>query len=89
MGRKKTTGTGERGGSSRIDRRVGSRVRLRRQTLDMSQSDVATKLGVSYQQFQKYEEAAPTMRELPLMQFVGTRHVHPRGVANRPCREIP
>ncbi len=41
--------------ASSIDRHVGARVRTRRTALDMSQDDVAQKLGVTYQQFQKYE----------------------------------
>ncbi len=41
--------------SSPIDRHVGARVRMRRLLLDMSQSTVADKLNISYQQFQKYE----------------------------------
>lgn len=40
---------------SPIDRHVGARVRMRRLQLDMSQSTVADKLNISYQQFQKYE----------------------------------
>ena len=38
-----------------IERYVGSRIRLRRRMLGMSQASVADALGVSYQQVQKYE----------------------------------
>jgi transcriptional regulator with XRE-family HTH domain len=38
------------------DKHVGSRVRMRRLMLDMSQSDIADALGVTFQQVQKYEK---------------------------------
>jgi transcriptional regulator with XRE-family HTH domain len=38
-----------------IDKHVGGRVRMRRIALDMSQSDLAAAVGVSFQQIQKYE----------------------------------
>ena len=37
------------------DKHVGSRVRMRRLMLDLSQSGLATALGVTFQQVQKYE----------------------------------
>ncbi len=38
-----------------VDRHVGSRVRLRRQILNMSQEKLGDELGVTFQQVQKYE----------------------------------
>jgi transcriptional regulator with XRE-family HTH domain len=38
------------------DKRVGSRVRMRRLMLGMSQTTLAHQLGVTYQQCQKYEK---------------------------------
>ena len=38
-----------------IDQHVGTRMRLRRSLLDMSQSELGQKLGVTFQQVQKYE----------------------------------
>ncbi len=38
-----------------VDVHVGGRVRLRRTLLGMSQTEVGKALGVSFQQFQKYE----------------------------------
>ena len=38
-----------------IDKRVSSRVRRRRIMLDMSQTTLDDRLGVSFQQVQKYE----------------------------------
>jgi transcriptional regulator with XRE-family HTH domain len=39
-----------------IDQRVGSRVRMRRLMLKLSQTDLADGLGVTFQQVQKYEK---------------------------------
>jgi transcriptional regulator with XRE-family HTH domain len=44
-----------------IDRHVGSRVRLRRMILGMSQSKLADGLGLTFQQVQKYEKGANRM----------------------------
>jgi transcriptional regulator with XRE-family HTH domain len=41
-----------------VDRLVGQRVRMRRQLLGMSQSDLAARLGCSFQQVQKYENGS-------------------------------
>lgn len=41
-----------------IDKHVGERIRQRRTMLGMTQDDLASALGVSYQQVQKYETAA-------------------------------
>lgn len=41
-----------------VDRAIGARVRARRRSLTMSQSDLAEQLGVSFQQVQKYERGA-------------------------------
>lgn len=42
----------------RLDRHVGDRIRLRRTTLGVSQSELGEQLGVSFQQVQKYERGA-------------------------------
>jgi transcriptional regulator with XRE-family HTH domain len=47
-----------RGALNPIDKHVGSRVRMRRLTLDMSQSKLADALGLTFQQVQKYEKGA-------------------------------
>jgi transcriptional regulator with XRE-family HTH domain len=41
-----------------IDKHVGRRVRMRRLMLDMSQTDLADGLGLTFQQVQKYEKGA-------------------------------
>jgi transcriptional regulator with XRE-family HTH domain len=38
------------------DKHVGSRVRMRRLMLDLSQSYIADALGLTFQQVQKYEK---------------------------------
>jgi transcriptional regulator with XRE-family HTH domain len=40
------------------DRHVGARVRMRRLMLDMTQTDLADGLGLTFQQVQKYEKGA-------------------------------
>src|SRR6266446_7508789 len=44
-----------------IDKHVGSRVRMRRMMLGMSQSTFADGLGLTFQQVQKYEKGANRM----------------------------
>ena len=39
-----------------IDKHVGNRLRMRRRMLDMSQTDLANALGLTFQQVQKYEK---------------------------------
>jgi transcriptional regulator with XRE-family HTH domain len=41
-----------------IDRHVGARIRMRRTTVGMSQSELAGGLKIAYQQVQKYENGA-------------------------------
>ena len=45
-------------GPNPIDVHVGSRVRLRRQLMKMSQEKLGDELGVTFQQVQKYERGA-------------------------------
>jgi transcriptional regulator with XRE-family HTH domain len=49
---------GRRPRATDVDRQVGQRVRMRRQLLGMSQSDLATRIGCSFQQVQKYENGS-------------------------------
>jgi transcriptional regulator with XRE-family HTH domain len=41
---------------SAVDRRVGERVRMRRLLVNMSQVEMGEKIGVTFQQVQKYEK---------------------------------
>lgn len=45
-------------GPNPIDVRVGSRVRLRRNMLGLSQEELGKKVGLTFQQIQKYERGA-------------------------------
>ena len=47
-----------RGSSHPVDKVVGQRVRLSRQSRGMSQTALASAIGVTFQQLQKYEKAA-------------------------------
>ena len=40
-----------------IDSYIGARVRMRRLMLNMSQEKLSSRLGVTFQQIQKYEKA--------------------------------
>jgi transcriptional regulator with XRE-family HTH domain len=46
----------ERGGPNPVDKHVGSRIRMRRMMLGMSQEKLAGGLGITFQQVQKYEK---------------------------------
>ncbi|HEX2135040.1 MAG TPA: helix-turn-helix transcriptional regulator [Microvirga sp.] len=39
-----------------LDHRVATRIRLRRQVIKMSQAQLGTRIGVTFQQIQKYEQ---------------------------------
>ena len=45
-------------GPDPVDVHVGKKIRERRRALDMSQTDLGDYLGLSFQQFQKYERGA-------------------------------
>lgn len=52
---------------SAVDSTIGARVRARRRELGLSQSELAHKLGVSFQQVQKYESGANRISASTLM----------------------
>jgi transcriptional regulator with XRE-family HTH domain len=51
-----------------IDRHVGSRVRLRRMMLNMSQTKLGDELGLTFQQVQKYEKGKNRISASKLLQ---------------------
>ena len=55
-------------GPNPIDIHVGSRMRMRRMALGMSQEKLATGLGLTFQQVQKYEKGANRMGSSRLQQ---------------------
>ncbi len=81
MGAKATRKSNELGAgkqaSSQIDRHVGARVRMRRLLLEMSQNDVASQLGLTYQQFQKYEAGINRISASKLHQIADILEVPP------------
>jgi transcriptional regulator with XRE-family HTH domain len=51
-----------------IDQHVGSRLRMRRMMLDMSQSGLGDALGITFQQVQKYEKGTNRVSSSRLQQ---------------------
>jgi len=54
-----------------VDTHVGSRVRSLRLQMKMSQSDLADKLGITFQQIQKYEKGTNRISSSRLHQIAG------------------
>ena len=54
-----------------VDRYVGSRVRMRRLMLGMSQTKLADAIGLTFQQVQKYEKGTNRMGASRLQQIAG------------------
>jgi transcriptional regulator with XRE-family HTH domain len=54
--KKSNSGLKNQRSTGKYDLELGKRIRLRRVELGISQSDLADKLGVSFQQVQKYEK---------------------------------
>src|SRR5581483_10828585 len=55
------------GGSALLELAIGVRMRTRRRQLGLSQSDLAERLGVSFQQVQKYEGGVSRMAASTLL----------------------
>jgi transcriptional regulator with XRE-family HTH domain len=51
------------------DKEMGQRIRLRRTEMQLSQSELGTKLGVSFQQVQKYEKGVNRVSGTRLVQI--------------------
>lgn len=52
-----------------IDRSVGNRVRLRRKTVGLSQTELGQAIGLTFQQVQKYEQGANRISASKLYQI--------------------
>lgn len=63
--------------SDGVDRHVGERVRLRRIMLKMSQTELGNKIGVTFQQLQKYEKGANRIGASRLYQLAQILNVPP------------
>jgi len=84
----------------RTDHHVGSRVRMRRLMLDMSQTTLAGALGISFQQVQKYEKGKDRISASRLQQIASILQVpvsfffegqsNLRGIAkNKSAQSVP
>jgi transcriptional regulator with XRE-family HTH domain len=60
---------------SPVDKHVGSRVRMRRMMLDMSQTTLGDALGITFQQVQKYEKGINRISASRLHQVCHTLQV--------------
>ena len=58
-------------GPDPVDIAIGARMRLRRKTLGMSQGSLADRIGVSFQQVQKYERGANRVSGSTLVAVAG------------------
>jgi transcriptional regulator with XRE-family HTH domain len=59
----------------KIDILAGSRIRMRRQILGMSQTDLARCLGITFQQVQKYEKGMNRVSASRLQAMAGALHM--------------
>ncbi len=67
--------TADPGRTATLELMIGARMRTRRRQLGLSQSDLAERLGVSFQQVQKYERGANRVAASTLLtaaQVLGT-----------------
>jgi transcriptional regulator with XRE-family HTH domain len=58
-----------------VDIHVGSRLRMRRLTVKMSQTDLGSGAGITFQQVQKYEKGTNRISSSRLQQFAGLLNV--------------
>jgi len=58
-----------------IDANVGSRMRMRRMAIGMSQATLGERLGLTFQQVQKYEKGMNRMGSSRLQQVAGILQV--------------
>jgi transcriptional regulator with XRE-family HTH domain len=66
-----------RKGPTAVDTHVGQKLRARRVFLQMSQTDVANAIGITFQQVQKYEKGANRVGASRLQQISETLGVSP------------
>ncbi|HEY0835305.1 MAG TPA: helix-turn-helix domain-containing protein, partial [Azospirillum sp.] len=58
-------------GLDRVDAHIGSRVRIRRTLLGLSQTELGARLGLTFRQIQKYEGGANGIGAARLWQLAG------------------
>ena len=72
---------------SDIDRIVSERILARRNELDMSQPELAERVGVTFQQVQKYERGTSTLSVARLFEFTQIYEIDPATIfGNRPFK---
>lgn len=76
-GRVGNRGRKGRGGKDAVDVYVGSRLRLRRTVLGLSQEKLGDAVGLTFQQIQKYEKGANRIGASRLFQFARALDVPP------------
>ncbi len=59
-----------------IDKAVGIRIKSRRKELKFSQTDLANRIGVKFQQVQKYESGSNRVAASRLWKVADALHVH-------------
>ena len=64
-----------RDGGDDINRRIGERLRRRRRLMGLTQSDVAERCGVGFQQVQKYETGLTGVSAVQLVRLAGVLSV--------------
>ena len=62
-------------GPNPTDKYVGSRLKMRRHMTDMTQTELADVVGVTFQQIQKYEKGANRVSASRLLQFAAVLRV--------------
>ena len=60
-----------------VDAYVGARIRFRRKLLGISQMEMGNRIGVTFQQMQKYEKGSNRIGSSRLMQICGVLQVTP------------
>jgi transcriptional regulator with XRE-family HTH domain len=64
-------------GATRIDTEIGARVRFARVNAGLSQDELGNKLGVSFQQVQKYEKGTNRITGVRLFKLCGVLKIDP------------
>jgi transcriptional regulator with XRE-family HTH domain len=80
MGAARGSGDGGRGGERRpheVDIHVGQRLRLRRTLLGLSQGELGRRVGLTFQQIQKYERGVNRIGASRLAEFAAVLGVPP------------
>jgi transcriptional regulator with XRE-family HTH domain len=82
-----------------INRKIGARLRRRRRLLGLTQTDVAVRCGVRFQQVQKYETGQSRVSAVQLMRLAAALSVPVayffdgleagQSQVSRPVRELP